>query len=268
MRVVAFAACVVLVAAPVNAQRSTTPKRESQPSYPQLTATADLRLTATALGLSGSSFGRGARIAISPDGRMIVAPQNGDLVDLDSTGKRLSWKIQIGGKDPEIWIVDRIGWAANNMWVIDQGFRQIAIVDRSGKVTKSLEHPAWVRPAWNDRRNYPVFSRVTPLAVYPDGSWLVIPYREKSLLDTPGYDTTKQYVMRITEGGSIQRVIARVPREPARIFVTSGKTTRTFYIAAKAQDMWAWSNDGLRIATVTANTKGPDRATFRLSFIG
>jgi hypothetical protein len=258
---------VPLVPISLIAQRGAA-ARETAARPPQLTAVPDLRLTAASLGLTGSAFGRGGHVALSPDGRIVVAPQVGDLVDLDSTGKRLSWKIQVGGRDPEIWMVDRMGWAGNTMWVIDQGFRQIALVDARGKITKSLEHPSWVRPAWADRRKYPVYSRVTPLSLYPDGSWLVIPYREKSLLDTPGYDTTVQYLMRISESGSIQRVVARVPREPARVDVTSGKTTRSFFIPYRAQGMFGWSPDGTRIGIVSANTKGADSATFRLTVIG
>jgi hypothetical protein len=246
----------------IAAQRGATP-----PRVPQLTATSDLRLTAASLGLAGSAFGRGGRIALAPDGRLVVAPQTGDLVDFDSTGKRLSWKIQVGGRDPEIWIVDRMGWAGNTMWVIDQGFRQIALVDQRGKITKSLEHPTWVRPAWADRRKYPVFGRVTPLNLYPDGSWLVVPYREKSLLDTPGYDTTVQYVMRISEGGSIQRVLAGLPRDPGRVDVKSGKTTRSFFIPYRGQ-AWGSSHDGLRIVIVSTNTKAADSASFRVTVIG
>jgi hypothetical protein len=252
----------------LGAQRSTAKKADPQPRVPALIATSDLRLTSAGLGIPGSGFGRGAHLAIAPDGRVVVSPQSGDLVDLDSTGRRLSWKIQVGGRDPEIRQVDRMGWVGNTMWIIDEAYRQIALVDRGGKITKSLEHPSWIRPAWADRRKFPVFSRVTPLALYPDGTWLAIPYSEKSLLDTPGYDTTVQYVMRISESGAIQRLIARVPRQPARFFLTSGKTSRSYFIQYRAQDVWTWSIDGLRLATVNVNARGPDSATFRLNFIG
>jgi hypothetical protein len=159
---------------------------------------------------------RGASLLIGADGRMIAVPLwGGEMVAFDSTGKQLPYKQTIGGSaDPEIRYAEKFGWVGKTMWVWDPPSGQIALVDPQLKVTKSLEVPSWIRPSWADRRKYPVFGRMGALAVYPDGSWLVVPSSPKSLVDTPDYDKTMSYMVRISESGSIQRTIARVPWLP------------------------------------------------------
>lgn len=270
MKSVVLALSVLLLssASGLSAQRAGASQPQQQARVPQLNAVADLRLTASGLGLSGNGFGRGGHLGIAPDGRIIVAPQFGELFDVDSTGRRLSWKIPIGGRDTDVRTVELMGWAGNTMWIVDPGYRQVALVDARGTITKSLEHPSWVRPAWADRRNFPVFSRVNPLAVYADGSWLVIPWNARSLVNTPGYDSTSDYMLRIAEGGSIQRTIARVPRNQGRVQVVSGKTTRSVFVPYLGQVRWDVSADGMRVPIVVVNMRGKDSATYRVTVMG
>lgn len=159
---------------------------------------------------------RGASLLVGPDGRMISIPQwGGDMIAFDSAGKQLPYKQTIGGPtDPEIRYAERFGWVGKTMWVWDPPSQQIALVDPQLKVTKSLEIPSWIRPSWADRRKYPVFGRMGAVALYPDGTWLVVPSSPKSLVDTPEYDKTMSYMVRINENGSIQRTIARIPWLP------------------------------------------------------
>jgi hypothetical protein len=255
----------ILFGSSIEAQRSS-----ARPALqrPKLNAVADLRLTAPVLGLSPGAFGRGAHLGIAPDGRIVVAPTFGEILDLDTAGHRLSWKIPIGGRDAEVRNVERLGWAGNTLWIIDGGFQQIALIDPKGKVTKSLEHPSWVRPSWADRRNFPVFGSITPLAWAADSSWLVIPYRERSVLSTPGYDSTLQYIMKITEGGSIQKVIARVPRYEGGVRFPIGRGNRMVSVPQLGQTRWGVSTDGLGVAIVRVNSQGQDSATFRVTYIG
>ena len=157
---------------------------------------------------------RSAVLTVGPSGEIIVASGqlSGAIRGFDSTGKPLSWTLPFGNiLDSEIRWVWRMGWIGNSLWVADPGFTQIALIDRGGKVTKSLEYPSWVRPAWADRRKFPVFGGLEPLAVYADGSWLVRPSRERSLVSTPEYDKSYSYLLRISESGSIVKLIARIP---------------------------------------------------------
>jgi hypothetical protein len=208
MRLVALSPIIVLAASmPAAAQGATKAK-----SPQGIGVVVDLRIP-----LAEVRSQRGTLVLVGGDGRMIAAPQwGGDMVAFDSTGKLLPGKQTIGGsQDPEITYIAAFGWVGKTMWVHDPRTSQIALVDAHLKVTKSLEIPAWVRPSWADRRKYPVFARFDPIAVYPDGSWLVVPSGERSLVDTPEYDKTMRYFLRIAESGSIQRMIARA-RVPVR----------------------------------------------------
>src|SRR4029078_13429442 len=178
---------------------------------PALGIVEELRVT-----LPDARAQRGSAVSVGAEGRMIAVPRwGGDMVAFDSTGKQLPYKQTIGGPThPEIASAERFGWFGKTMWVWDPPSSQIALVDEQLKVTKSLEIPTWIRPTWADRRKYPVFGRMHPLDLYPDGSWLVGPTNPKSLVDTPDYDKTKTYIVRVTESGSIQRTIAKVPWLP------------------------------------------------------
>lgn len=189
---------------------------------------------------------RGSSLLLGADGRMISVPLwGGDMVAFDSAGKPLPYKQTIGGPtDPEIRYAEKFGWVGKTMWVWDPPSSQIALVDAQLKVTKSLEIPSWVRPSWADRRKYPVFGRMEPLALYPDGSWLVTASSPKSLVDTPEYDKTMTYMLRIAESGVIQRTVARVPWLPfagGRPQGTAGQRPRRPFA------FWNASADGSRI---------------------
>ena len=186
----------------------------AQARAPQLRAVVDQRVE-NAL----PQASRSAVLTISPSGEMIVAGAqlSGGIRGFDSTGRALPWSIPFGnGIDAEIRWVWRMGWTGHTLWAADPGFGQLALIDRSGKVTKSLEYPSWVRPSWADRRKFPVFGGVEPLALYADGSWLVHPSKERSVVATPDYDNAFGYLMRIKENGSMERVVARGPRNDTR----------------------------------------------------
>ena len=202
------ASLVLTLTLPTIAHAQATSKTKPPPA---LTIVEELRVP-----LPDARAQRGSSLLVGADGRMISVPLwGGDMVEFDSTGKQLPYKQVIGGPtDPEIRYAEKFGWVGKTMWVWDPPSSQIALVDPQLKVTKSLEIPSWVRPSWADRRKYPVFGRMEPLALYPDGSWLVTASNPKSLVDTPDYDKTMTYMLRIAESGSIQRTVARVPWLP------------------------------------------------------
>ncbi len=207
-------ASLALTLAIPAARGQSAPKTKSLPgkSPLALAVVEDLRVT-----LPDARAQRGSSLLVGADGRIVSLPQwGGDMVVFDSTGKQLPYKQPIGGPtDPEIRNANSFGWLGKSFWVYDPQSSQIALVDPQLKVTKSLEIPDWIRPSWADRRKYPVFGRMYPLALYPDGSWLVTASNPKSLVDTPDYDKTMTYMVRITEGGTIQRTIARIPWSPS-----------------------------------------------------
>src|SRR5215467_2620411 len=106
----------------------------------------DLRIEA--LSVRGQ---RDVIVALAPDGGVVVAPRYGGLpiVAFDSLGKQRPWKIATGGRDDaEIGFPVRVGWigGTRTMWIADQGYRQVALVDSNGKVFKSLEDASWLHP--------------------------------------------------------------------------------------------------------------------------
>ncbi len=246
-----LATCFALVLTPLAAMRAQGTAKPKAP--PQLAVVEELRVT-----LPDTRAQRGASLLVGADGRMIAVPLwGGDMVAFDSTGKQLPYKQTIGGPtDPEIRYAERFGWVGKMMWVWDPPSQQIALVDPQLKVTKSLEIPAWIRPTWADRRKYPVFSRMNPLALYPDGSWLVGPTNPKSLVDTPDYDKSKTYLVRIAESGSIQRTIAKVPWLPNA--PRGGPPEKGKQVSPRNFAFWSASADGSRILFGIPSTAAGD----------
>ena len=239
---------------------------ECQGKPQQLRAAVDLRID--------KDLPRNARsmiLLVGPSGDIYAAaiPSPGGLRSFDSTGRAASWSIKTGyGDDLDIRAISRLGWFGNTLWVADPGFGQIALVDRNGKVTKSLEYPSWVRPSWSDRRKYPVFARLEPVAVYAEGSWLVRPSQQRSVMSTPEYDDAYNYFMRIGENGTIQRVVARFPRDRDRVEYKNGNSTRSIPSPFPPLTVWDVSSDGARIAVVTTALRGADSASYRVTMIG
>lgn len=204
-------------------------------------------------------------ISIAPDGRVIIAPgvgRGGPIMAFDSTGKTMLWQLPTGwNRDFEIRYVNRIGWTGAQLWISDPGYDQIALVDNHGKVTKSLEIPAFARPSLAERHKYPLFGSMDPLARYADGSMLVRPLREKNVFDTPEFDSTATHLLRVSASGIISGSMARYTPDASVSFpFPNGVVSRP--VPLQNRTYWNVSPDGMRVAFVTAAMAGKDSATF------
>jgi hypothetical protein len=207
-------------------------------------------------------------MAVAPDGRIIMAPARGrgartPIKAFDSTGRRLPWTIPTGrGDSVEISSVSRLGFMGTTLYVVDQGFDHFALVSNQGVVTKSIELPSLVRPTWADRRRFPIFESLEPIALYPDGSMLVYPLSPRSVLATPDFDSTTSYLMRVNASGAIQQVVARTPRETAPGFQMLPGVER--FVVPR---LWAVAANGSRIAVVAAPQNGRDSTTITVTML-
>jgi hypothetical protein len=221
--------------------------------------------------LSKAGGAREALVVPGSNGRVAVAPRNGwdgAISVFDSAGVAMPWKIQTGRNDnAEIMFVTRAGWIAgtNTLWVSDRGYSQVALIDGAGKVTKSIEYASWVHPSWAQRRQFPVFGSMEPIAVYADQTMLVLPGRERSLISTPGYDHSVTHLLRTTWSGAIQKTIATFPLEEGRIDLRGRNGTgHVMNIPFSAKQMWSVSPDGMHIAIVIPGVSAADSGTFRV----
>jgi hypothetical protein len=231
------------------------------------TPVEDLRIGAQAMGGQ-----RDFNVLLAPNGRIIVAPRFGmmPIVAFDSLGNRLPWKVATGGGDADIGFVDRLGVIAgtNTVWVADQRFGQVALVDSTGKVFKSIENPSWIHPSWSERRNYPVFASMAAFALYKDESMLVVPGRERALLNTPGYDRTGEHLLRMTWSGAIQRTVAMFPGSKNAVEFRGNGCNHVAAIPFGSRAEWAVSSDGSRLVMVTAGVTPADSGTVRITAMG
>lgn len=229
-----------------------------------LTLTKDLQIGAQALGAQ-----RDVLVAFAPDGRIIVAPKFGGqaIIAFDSLGNRLPWKVPVGGRDAEILFPSRIGFIAGTatIWVTDNGFQQVALIDGNGKIVKSLEPPTWVHPTWAERRKYPVFANSQAFALYKDETMLLLPGRERALLDTPGYDRTSPHLLRTSWSGSIQRSVASVPDVQDRIVFHGKGCEHITVLPFGIHGSWGVSADGSRLVVATAGTSVADSGTIHVT---
>lgn len=233
-----------------------TPQRTA---VPRLTLVEDVRIDATK-----DRFAQTGAMTIAPDGTVIFAPgpyANGQIIAMDSTAHTKLWATMVGfSRDTDIRWVNRFGWTGPTLWISDRGFGQIALLDRAGKVTKSIEIPAFIRPTVADRRRYPVFSAADVFARYADGSLLVRPFREHRLIDTPEFDTSSTELLRVTEEGTILRSIAKLPLEDLQpVRVDRGSTDLVYPLQNRTY--FGVSQDGMRIVLVRANVAGKDSGT-------
>jgi hypothetical protein len=236
----------------------------AQPAPRRLSLVPDLRIDAKQLGLQ-----RDPLVAIGPSGQVVATMRFGFLgiKAFDSTGKDLGWKLPTGHNDEsEIWYPTAFGWigGTNTLWVGDAGYKQVVLVNDQGKVTKSIENPSWVHPSWAERRKYPLFARMEPVAVYGDESMLIVPTRERSLINTPGYDRSRLHVLRTTWSGAIQRTVGLFPTENGRVFVSAKGCNHTIAVPMAARSYWAASVDGTHIVSVSPGGTRADSGVLRV----
>ena len=243
-----------------------TNRVDAQAKPPQLKATADLRIDSALM-----TPVRQAIILAGPSGAMVVSPQEaqGVIRWFDASGRALPFKVPVAyGRDSDVRWVTRLGWSGSALVAIDPGFRQMAVLDRAGKVTKSLEYPSMIRPGWADRHKYPLFSRYDLVAAYSNGDLLARAVEPKELMSTKDYDSTYSYFMRTNENGAIQRVVGRVPRNEGTLERRSGNSRWVYRVPFFPRTMWEIAPDASRIGIVSQALKGADSASYRLTVIG
>ncbi|HEY9225582.1 MAG TPA: hypothetical protein VIP11_02970 [Gemmatimonadaceae bacterium] len=253
----------LLVAFAVLASAATVARAQKTPV--RLSLVPDLRIDAKQIG--------GVRdmiFAVGPKGQIVTAMRGGwaGIRAFDSAGKSLEWDLPTGRNDKsEIGAPAAIGWAGDTMWVADGAFDQIALVDRTGKVLKSIERPTWVHPSWAERRKYPVFSRMLTVGVLGDQTMLVVPARPRSLIDTPGFDRSASYVLRATWDGAIRGTVARLPVDPRMITLRAKGCAHVMNVPFVAAPIWTTSSDGKRVTIVEPGVTAADSGTVRITTI-
>lgn len=252
---------LVLIAVPATLQ--------SQAVVPRAYLARDLVIDAKQIKAEGS--GAVDFVTVGGDGRMIIMPRSlyGGMHGFDAKGQSLGWKLPLGGPDSEIGSVQRTGWMGDVLWIADQRFGQLVLVSPSGKVVRTIEFPSWVHPRWAERRKYPLFAAMEPLALYPDSSMLVMPMRPRPVLDTPGFDRSRMTLLRINTGGAILRTVATYDIKEGRTIALKDEKGAEFSVAVPfAARRWhVVSPDGQRIALVTPGLTEADSGTFRVTML-
>jgi hypothetical protein len=104
-------------------------------------------------------------------------------------------------------------------------------------------------------------------ALYPDGTMLVLPARPRALFDTPGFDRSKSYLMRVNADGKILRVVTQVPAIDTRLQLVDGTQRKAFGHPFLRRTVWKVSADGERIAIAEPLTTANDSGAFRVTML-
>ena len=240
----------------------------AQNAVPRLYLAPDLVIDAKQIkGAGGGSIGT---LSVGPDGRMILTPKNGlgEIYAFDARGKSLNWRIPVGDRDGEIGWISRVGWVGNALWLSDPRYGQVVLINEKGHVVRTTENPSWLHPRWAERRKYPLFAAMDVMALYADSSMLVLPMRPRSVLDTPEFDRSLTYFLRINADGAIQRTVAKYdPGEGRLTFKGDGRSEHTTHVPFFARSYRIISADGRRIAIVAPGTTEADSGTFRVTML-
>lgn len=241
----------------------------AQTAARELSLVQDLRIEAKQLpGLQRGD----ALLAIGPKGQIATTMRYGwmGIGVFDSTGKPL-FTVATGRNDnSDIGGATALGWigGSDTMWVADAGFGQLALLDASGRILKSIEYSTWIHPSWAERRKYPVFSRMDPLAVFGDQTMLIVPQRPRSLIDTPEYDRKVPRVLKTTWDGAIRGTVAKLPANNRSIELNAKGCNHTIVAPFLPGSFWAVSPDGSRISIIQPGSTGADTGKVRVTAIG
>jgi hypothetical protein len=202
-----------------------------------------------------------------PKGGLIVYSQWRSVTAFDSLGRR-SWSKGDDQRDRrEVAEVTAFGWRGDGteMWVSDAAWSQIALLDRYGNVTKSLELPSWVRPTFSNRKAFPVFESMRVFSLYDDGQMLVMPRGDNLSAAAKDFDQNASYLVRINEDGIIQRTVAKFP---SASILAKDKDGEFRYISPVHPWGYRVSPDGKRIYIVSVDTLAPKTDTVVVRALG
>jgi len=196
-------------------------------------------------------------------GHMIVVNQfPGEVVRFDSLAGKRVWPISVHRRGGDVGQISGSGWVGDSMWVADDVIDQLAVIDSTGTLVESIERFNWIRPAWGDRRKYPLFAAMEWLALYPDGSQLVRPSKPRALFDSPQYDRSRLHLLRVDHEGRILRTVAKIPSTEPRMLLRDAMEREVVPIPFFAKPAWTVSADGQRIVVVQPLLTASDSGAF------
>jgi hypothetical protein len=206
-------------------------------------------------------------INVSPRGSFIVRHQSRppSVVVFDSVGAKTVWPLEISSRNADIGWVYGSGWVGDTLWIADRNFDQLALIDSTGKLIKSIEYPSWVRPFWRDRRKYPLFRALEWHAVYRDSTALVMPSSPRAIFDTPEYDRSKAYLLRVDMDGKVLKTVAMLPAGPLGLLLRDGTEKTSIMNPFMAKTAWHVSENGERIAIVAPLKTASDSGAFMVT---
>lgn len=193
-----------------------------------------------------------------PRGGLIVYSQWWTVTAFDSSGRRLWGNAKADRQqrsEREIAEITAFGWRGNEQWASDAGYGQIALLDQFGNVTKSIELPSWVRPAFSNRRTFPVFESMRVFGLYEDGSMLVMPRGTVKVTGATAYDEKMAYLLKINEDGVIQRTVAKFPS--ATVIAKTAEGEEFKFLNPLHQSLYRVSPDGMRVIVMSVDTTTP-----------
>lgn len=217
------------------------------------------RWTAVQIHSAGAQDGPGALsrvfdVEVGPNGEMLVGqPTIGAISVFDSAGQLVRSVGRRGPGPGEFWVLGRMGWKADSLWVVD--FGRVQLFDSALKYARNVAFPV-LRPP-------PGIARIIPGPILADGSVLGI-----SLMPDSGRLVP---IVLLSESAEITDTLAHVPHLDVGVRVTLPDDERP----ANVSNPWIadpfWMSEQNGEAILIANGPVPDaplNATFEITRIG
>jgi hypothetical protein len=207
-------------------------------------------------------------LLVARDGRIAVQQGRDRAIKMyDSTGKLLRSFGRAGQGPGEFMVLAPGGWLGDSLWVYDPMSARVTIASPSLVFARQISI-ATIRPPAAAESRWPSSNSIQPLAVYGDGSLLVVANVEAR--SAPAlYDTSGLPLFRVTAGGEIRAHVAHLPDMNAGLVRVRGlANTISMRTPFYAFPIYKVSPSATRIAILRANYGRAGQPSFTLIQLG
>jgi hypothetical protein len=236
----------------------------AQPTPPMLSLAEELRIDGKA-----HDWKQIRAVRSGPGGHILVGEQLGKTLRVFSADGQLLRTLGRYGQGPgEFRGIEGFGVLGDTIWVGDRALARLTFFDVAGNVLGTTRNDSGPLPARDaDGRIVPTpqLSWAAPIALYPDGTGLVIPLMFATDADTLGNRAVYPY-WRTTRRGQVLDTVLAITLESPMVRVTSSDGARRNFLQNPfpQREHAAASVDGRRLARVEASFAGRDAWSYKV----
>jgi len=208
-------------------------------------------------------------LAVAPDGTIAVTQdQDGAVRFFTSSGEALGSFGRNGEGPGEFRGLNRLGWLADTLWVLDAMQARITLISPERELVRTIRTPTRAGPAPADSGRIPEFPIAIPIGIRGDGALhvMLMPGVGQPVPE-PYRDATAWGIVSLS--GIIGRIVSvRRPPSDAAVRLSSARGVSVASVPFTSRTHYGVSADGSRSVLAESPVEGPAAGSIDVSVFG